>query len=667
MAFATCPDENDLDGFAAGQLAGEAREAMVRHVAECEACQAVIAALARMRAVAAGSSSGIEHLASLYGEDAPALAPGTRVGRFSLHERVGEGGMGVVYSAYDSELDRRVALKFLRRGGEVGRSEGQARLLQEAQSMARLGHPNVVGVFDVGSHQGSVYVAMEFVDGRTLGAWLQERPRAIAEILEMYLQAGAGLAAAHAVELVHRDFKPDNVLVRWDGRAGVTDFGLARRVAPAPGGHEPSAAAVVAPSGAAAQAEPAADADRSARAGTPRYMAPEQLMGGRIDARTDQFGFCIALYEALVGALPFEGETVGERVAAMRAGRFEASGARMLPPRLAEALRRGLRADRAERFSSMDELCRALAPPPPARRWLGVVVALGLVLALALSVAAVVSAEDPDEVCRAEGALAADDWSPRRAGALEGALRAAGAGEAARAARDALDRYAARWSDAAVETCRASRVRQEQSLERFERRKACLDVRRRHLRALTTVLAGLQPGDASRIQAAVAVLPPIEDCSQPRRLPVLHAERPELIGHLASARVLAALGRRARAVESARAAAAAEAGDAGLEAVLLLAELLVDRPLATELARFVLEAAERLRLDRLVGLGAARLALLAEGAELGHLWTRYAAAAAERAGPDAELRGAVAQARARTEGIRGGAPTGPTSPAREDR
>src|SRR5215470_6274154 len=208
------------------------------------------------------------------------LERGTRFGRYEVLRHAGAGGMGDVYAAYDPELERNVALKLLRPGTAGARA---AELKREAQALARLAHANVVAVHDVGTSDGQVYVAMELVEGPTLRAWLAEKPRTAVEILAVFDAAGQGLSAAHGAGLVHRDFKPENVLLGADGRARVTDFGLAVAA------------------GAAGEL-----------AGSVPYMAPEQLQGEAVDARADQFAFAVALYEALYGERPFAGSTGGD-------------------------------------------------------------------------------------------------------------------------------------------------------------------------------------------------------------------------------------------------------------------------------------------------------------------------------------------------------------------
>jgi hypothetical protein len=289
-----------------------------------------------------------------------------RLGRYRLLERLGQGGMGVVYAAHDEQLDRRVAVKLLHAGR--GAAAQAARLRREALALARLSHPNVVQVFEIGEVDGQAFVAMELVRGVTLRAWLAARPRAVDEILAVFVQAGRGLAAAHAAGLVHRDFKPENALVGEDGRVRVVDFGLAR-------GDEPGPAAPDGPL--------AAMTETGAVLGTPAYMAPEQRGGAVVDARADQFALCVALHEALHGERPFAGDTADAYFAAVAAGRVRPPSHRRVPARVRAALLRGLRPDRDARWPDLDALLAAL-DRRPARR----VLALALALALALTAAA---------------------------------------------------------------------------------------------------------------------------------------------------------------------------------------------------------------------------------------------------------------------------------------
>jgi serine/threonine-protein kinase len=271
------------------------------------------------------------------GDRAPeplALEPGEKIGHFVIRKRLGEGGMGVVLACHDANLGRPVALKLLR--AEVDQPQYQARLLREAQAMARLEHPNVVRVYEVGSERGRLFVAMELVDGVTLTAWLAGGRRPWREVLAVFMQVGGGLAAAHRAGLIHRDFKPDNVLIDRAGHARVADFGLARIAfdPAAPGGDH------------GAQAALGVSLTRSGvMMGTPGYMAPEQQVGSKVDARADQYSYCIALREALLGG---------------RIVRLDGATWRHVPRALRAIVERGLSLEPEGRFASMDELLAAL-------------------------------------------------------------------------------------------------------------------------------------------------------------------------------------------------------------------------------------------------------------------------------------------------------------------
>jgi serine/threonine protein kinase len=265
--------------------------------------------------------------------------------------------MGAVYAAQDPDLDRNVALKLLRSEGlsEEARQRMRARLLREAKAMARLSHPEVITLYDVGTFGDQLFVAMEHIDGGTLRQWRAARHRTYAEILEVYERAGSGLAAAHEAGLVHRDFKPDNVLVGRDGRVRVTDFGLARVVdarPPQPPGRG---------DGAGGRDEGVLLTRTGSLLGTPAYMAPEQLWGRPADARSDVFSFCVALYEALHGERPFAGRSVLDLRSAIELGQLRARPVMTrVPPWVHAVLRRGLRAAADERFPTMRELLDAL-------------------------------------------------------------------------------------------------------------------------------------------------------------------------------------------------------------------------------------------------------------------------------------------------------------------
>ena len=299
--------------------------------------------------------------------DASAIRHGSKVGRFVVVAELGSGGMGIVYAAHDRELDRQVALKVMRGTGDVEADEDRIRMLREGQAMARVVHPNVITVFEVGTEGGVVFLAQELLDGGTLAQWL-EKPHPEHEIIEKFVAAGRGLAAAHAAGLVHRDFKPDNVLLGKDGRVRVSDFGLARAV----GSFTDALLAVTDRGGGPPRHDvdvtrsPMANLTRTgAVMGTPMFMAPEQHEGRRADERSDQFAFCVALYHALHGDWPYEGKTsiaLADNVihGVMKPPPRTAK----VSPRLQKILLRGLSTSADARYPSMDALLADLVAPP---------------------------------------------------------------------------------------------------------------------------------------------------------------------------------------------------------------------------------------------------------------------------------------------------------------
>ncbi len=312
-----------------------------------------------LAATARGAAAGSERL------EGTLLQRGAAVGPFVVDRVLGHGGSGVVLLARDPALDRSVALKILRPSGWVAGADdlGRARLLREAQAMARLRHPNVVTVYQVGETAGQVFIAMEYVAGGTLREWLAQ-PCVWREVVRRFRLAGRGLAAAHAAGMVHRDFKPDNVLVTEAGGVLVTDFGLV-------GGE---------PRGAGGAGADAGLTVTDAVMGTPRYMSPEQHRGAAVDARADQFSFCASLYEALFGALPFAGETREELAAHASAGTVRPIAGRTAVPRwLRRAVLRGLRPAPGDRHRSMDDLLAALDPRRHTRRVATLVASAALV------------------------------------------------------------------------------------------------------------------------------------------------------------------------------------------------------------------------------------------------------------------------------------------------
>ena len=437
----------------------------------------------------------------------PALARGAVIGRYVVVDPLGRGGMGVVYAAYDPELDRRIALKLVR--DPTG--DGRAQLIAEAQAMARVSHPNVVPVHDAGSFADGVFIAMELVDGETLGAW-RKRPRARAEIMAVFDAAGRGLAAAHAAGIVHRDFKPGNVMIGRDGRVRVLDFGLARLGGRGEPSSEPSSTSTVSIDDDA----PRVMASRAM--GTPTYMAPEQRRPGVHDARVDQFAFAVALYETLYGERPFEG-TDADTLAANAAAHNvrPPPKASDVPVRVRRALVRALSPDPLDRFPSMHALLAELARDPAARRrrlGLGAAV-VGLAGLAVIGLARGGEAGAPP--CRGADAPVARVWDAAARGRLTAAFVATGRpyalGWGERVAAE-LDRRAGALAAARIATCEATSVRREQSPALLDLRMACLDRRLGELAALIDAL-GAEPDPAlmDRALDAAAALPALDACA----------------------------------------------------------------------------------------------------------------------------------------------------------
>jgi serine/threonine protein kinase len=310
-------------------------------------------------------ASGAEALTAMLHRE---REPG-RIQRFAVLRRLGAGGMGVVYAAYDEELDRKIAVKVVREDMHGG-AQGTARIKREAQAMARLSHPNVVQVYEVGEFAGEIFVVMEFIKGQNLSEWLAAEERGWEDILEVFLQAGRGLAAAHRQGLVHRDFKPDNVLVDGDGRARVLDFGLARaEVSHRDDANDSALMRVGAVQGNVLSSELTM---AGTVLGTPAFMSPEQHLGKPTDPRSDQFSFCVALYGALYHQAAFAGQTLMELTDNVTSGALRQPPAdTKVPASVFAALAVGMATDPNDRHPSMDTLLAALSPETPdgRRRW----------------------------------------------------------------------------------------------------------------------------------------------------------------------------------------------------------------------------------------------------------------------------------------------------------
>jgi len=388
-----CLDDNAVSEFVSGALPSGLLTKVEGHLAGCRDCRDLVAAMAQ-DAIADSNVKTVKHekLSASQVAELPkkTLSVGDRVGRYLVLSTLGTGGMGVVFAAYDPQLDRKVALKLLRSGLQLATKDARKRLQREAQAIAQLSHPNVVGVYDVGTtDDGDLYIAMEFVEGDTLTTWLKRWPRTWREIIDVFLQAARGLVAAHSVGLLHRDFKPDNVLVGGDGRVRVTDFGLARSLI----AHLDEESG----RGPTPQMPTALNSQLTATGtvlGTPRYMPPEQLTGPDIDARADQFSFCVALHEALYGEHPLPGSTSVSMLEKGDKANPPPDNTRV-PSNINKAVARGLERDRAKRWPTMAQLMAELVPPAPRVNARIVAMGLGGLLLVTGAAAAVMAQKDP--------------------------------------------------------------------------------------------------------------------------------------------------------------------------------------------------------------------------------------------------------------------------------
>ncbi len=438
------------------------------------------------------------------------LPQGATIGRYLVVKRLGAGGMGVVYAAYDPELNRKVAIKLLHAAtGKAADSEGRVRLLREAQAMARLSHPNVIAVYDVGTAFEQVFVAMEFAEGGTLTDWLEKGGKSTDQILEMFYQAGCGLVAAHDAGLVHRDFKPDNVLLGSDGRPRVVDFGLAREFKQSDDSRAKSVATTGAKGGdrlaelpaeireaiASSQTLSSPMTQAGAIMGTPRYMAPEQFNGQPTDARTDVFTFCVVLYESLYGIQAFPGNSLGALALSVLEGRLQQPSDRKgVPNYIHKALLRGLSLDPAARFQSMADLLAVISPEARRKRRLGIFGAIGggllLVLRAGLGSAQRVYLASANRNCSHADDLIQDAWGKVKEQAAQAMLATK-----APYARDVwvrvdqnVEKYLQEWRGARADACAATFTRRKQPRVHLTLRLNCLENQLQEVAAFAELL-----------------------------------------------------------------------------------------------------------------------------------------------------------------------------------
>ncbi len=489
------------------------------------------------------------------------LPPGTSLGRYVLLHGIGAGGMGVVYKAHDTELDRYIAIKFLRVSGGASRATARARLVREAQALAQLSHPNVITVYEVGTFRDNVFVAMELAEGHTLRDWLNDDPqKPLTEVLGVFVHAARGLAAAHDAGLIHRDFKPTNIIIGDDGRVRILDFGLARIAERDPNGSSEDALQSAhsddahrlgrggshdahlphgARASAAARHEANADSEPTAPntvtrtgsepllsteltefgavIGTPAYMAPEQHRNASAEPRSDQFAFCVTLFQALYGHKPFAGSRSDEIRRNVLAGRLAPVSREARVPRwLHKVVMRGLEIDIDKRYPSMHELVAALDRDH--NRWRRhLALALALVAAAALGAALFLFQNDSEQLCQGSEEKFSEVWNPSRQAAIKSAFLNTGRGHAAATyarVSDLIRAYGERWIAARVDTCEATHKHGEQSEQMLDLRMACLERKLQRVNTLTKALS--DGGDVDAADKAVRVvltLPDVDSCS----------------------------------------------------------------------------------------------------------------------------------------------------------
>lgn len=458
--------------------------------------------------------------------------------------------MGLVYLAYDPELDRKVALKVLHPGRSHD-TRSRQRLTMEARALAKLGHPNVVAVHDVIVEDGQVVIVMELLEGQTLASWEHDARRSWREVVAVYAQAGAGLAAAHGLDIIHRDFKPSNAIIGADGRVRVLDFGLARLIA------EASAAGRAGERGEHVGLTTTGDV-----VGTLAYSAPEQLDGGAVTAASDQFSFCVSLHGAVEGVAPFDGATPLARLTGIRARRIQrASDGRRVPAWLRAVIGRGLSADPARRHATMADVLAELGRPRGWRRWRFAVLA-ALIIGASVAASLMVRPPATGAVCDGGAAQIARSWSAAQRDGIARAIDAVGVPYASNV-RDrvlaTLDRYQAEWRDTHRVACVAHQQGVISSLL-LDRQMACLGRRLGDLRAASDVLARTDGSSLANVMDVAAQIPQVSWCADLERLqaeialpesPALRRQVESVRARISVAEALARAGRSEQALATA--------------------------------------------------------------------------------------------------------------------
>ncbi len=466
------------------------------------------------------------------------LMPGTSVGRYVLEELLGTGGMGVVYHAHDPDLDRKLALKLLRVKAKSPRAWQQARrrIEREAKALAQLSHPNVIAVYDVGTWRDSVYIAMELVEGPTLQEWLAKEKRPLRDICEVFLAAGHGLAAAHRAGLIHRDFKPSNVIIGEDGRARILDFGLARAAGRENPTSPPENIDTPAPSLRSMHQYHMSNSERSLEwldeqltvqgtvMGTPAYMSPEQHCGDSVDARSDQFAFCASLYRAVYGKRPFAGNSVNEIRDNVLEGNISPTPPEAdVPIWLERILLKGLSIERGDRYQTLDHLLVELNEHLGDRRqtrMVALAAALAALLLIGTFFFALASSDDSRQAALCDGGedRLAKVWNSESKDAIHRAFVASGRAHGEQTYQNVttlLDAYGQEWVDTRAQVCKAMHDDSDQDRVEFDNRMLCFSKRLHAMERLTNIF--IDPASDEVVDKAITGvhrLPSIVECAQ---------------------------------------------------------------------------------------------------------------------------------------------------------
>jgi tetratricopeptide (TPR) repeat protein/predicted Ser/Thr protein kinase len=565
--------------------------------------------------------------------DSQAPAP-EQIGRYTVLSRLGAGAMGVVYAAYDPELDRKVAVKLIKVSRGRVSTSANARLLREAQALAKLDHPNVVPVHDAGSFGGQVFIAMKFVEGQTLGDWLKNEPRpALEDLLRVFARAGRGLAAAHIHGLVHRDFKPDNVMIGSDGQVRVMDFGLVR--SDADQDELPDDEPDLQEAGEQDPLDPRLTRT-GALLGTPAYMSPELFTGDAASVHSDQFAFCVSLYAGLYGERPFPGETLATIV-------FNATEGKVRPPPtnstvptwLRKVVLRGLRANPSERWPDMPSLLEALADDPAVRRRRSLVVGAATASLVGLVAVAGMALQSNEKKCADSARHLSGIWDApiqEEIGARIEASPLPFASASWQRTQAQIQEWSLAWVDARRDACEDTQVRGEQSAKLLDLRMACLDDHLGTLGATSEVLREADDAAIRRLSKLAGGLPDLTPCSDPAYLtaevrPPTNPTEIERVGQieemLAQSSALGRAGQTAKALEVAKQAWSLAQGSAHEPIQVRARQTMSHRRNSSgeydsglDFAKQAFYQAVRLRMHRRAGI-AARSAVYTLGYHLG--------------------------------------------------